>query len=66
MYLNIHPIERAFRVVLGLGLLSLAFVGPADPWYYLGLIPFVSGMLGWCLPYALFGFSTCPRDEAAR
>ena len=61
MKVNIHPIERAVRVVIGLGLVSLAFFGPANKWFLLGLVPVATGLLGWCPPYALFGISTCPR-----
>ncbi len=56
---NVHPIERAVRVVLGIGLTSLAFVGPANPWFFLGLIPLVTGLIGWCPPYSLLGVNTC-------
>lgn len=58
---NIHPTERVVRVVVGAGITSLAFWGPASYWFLLGLIPVVTGLLGWCLPYALFGISTCPQ-----
>ncbi len=58
---NVHPAERAARVLLGLGALSLAFVGPKTPWAYLGLVPLVTGLLGSCPAYTLFGISTCPR-----
>lgn len=57
---NIHPVERVARVLAGLGLTSLAFVGP-DKWFLLGLIPVVTGLLGWCPSYQLLGISTCPR-----
>jgi hypothetical protein len=56
---NIHPIERVFRVLLGAGLTSLAFWGPQNPWFLLGVVPVVTGLFGWCPPYALFGISTC-------
>ncbi|HTL11535.1 MAG TPA: DUF2892 domain-containing protein [Bdellovibrionota bacterium] len=58
---NIHPTERVVRVVAGAVLTSMAFLGPASPWFLLGLIPFVTGLVGWCPPYALFGFSTCAK-----
>lgn len=61
MKVNIHPIERVVRIVVGLGLVSLAFVGPQNPWFFLGVVPLVTGLVGWCPPYALLGFSTCPR-----
>lgn len=57
---NEHPVERVLRVILGLGVLSLVFVGPKTPWGYLGLVPVVTGLLGSCPLYTLFGFSTCP------
>ena len=61
MKTNIHPIERGARVAVGLGLAGLAFVGPANKWFLLGLIPVATGLLGWCPPYAMLGISTCPN-----
>jgi Inner membrane protein YgaP-like, transmembrane domain len=55
---NIGKIERIVRIVVGLGVLSLAFVGPHSPWAYLGVLPLLSGLIGWCPPYALLGIST--------
>lgn len=57
---NEHPAERGVRVLLGLGLLSLTFLGPKTPWGYLGLVPLATGLLGSCPLYTLFGLSTCP------
>ena len=56
---NEHTMERAIRVVLGLGILSLAFLGPRTPWGFLGIVPLVTGLLGSCPLYTLFGISTC-------
>jgi hypothetical protein len=55
---NIHPIERAIRVAVGAVVTSMAFVGPANRWFLLGLVLVVSGVLGWCLPYQLLGIDT--------
>ncbi len=57
---NEHPLERAVRVVLGLVVLSLVFVGPRTPWAFLGVVPLVTGLLGSCPLYTLLGISTCP------
>ena len=57
---NVHPWERVARVLLGLGLLALAFVGPKSPLGYLGLLPLVTGVIGTCPVYTLFGVSTHP------
>ncbi|MCS6837263.1 MAG: DUF2892 domain-containing protein [Bdellovibrionaceae bacterium] len=56
---NIHPIERGVRVVLGLILIALAFVGPQQPWFLLGVIPLLTGLIGWCPPYSILGINTC-------
>jgi len=56
---NIGTVERVIRIVAGIGVLALAFVGPRTPWAYLGIIPLATGLIGWCPPYALFGLSTC-------
>lgn len=56
---NIHTIERAVRVVVGLALVSMAFVGPANLWFLLGAIPLATGIVGWCPPYAMLGINTC-------
>lgn len=56
---NIHPIERVIRVSVGLILIALAFVGPKNPWFLLGFIPVLTGLIGWCPPYQLLGISTC-------
>lgn len=63
MQKNIHNIERAVRVGIGLILVSLAFVGPANLWFLLGLVPLVTGLIGWCPPYAMLGISTCKMQK---
>ena len=58
---NIHPYERIVRVVAGLALASLAFWGPSNPWFLLGLVPVATGLSGWCPPYSLLGINTCKK-----
>lgn len=57
---NEHPIERVLRIVLGLALITLFFVGPKTPWGLLGVVPLLTGLLGSCPLYSLLGLSTCP------
>jgi hypothetical protein len=61
MTINIHPIERKVRVVGGLFIASLAFWGPTNYWFLIGLVPVATGLMGWCPPYSLLGISTCPK-----
>ncbi len=56
---NVGNIERAIRIIVGLVLIALVFVGPQTPWGWVGIVPLVTGLLGWCPPYAIFGISTC-------
>ncbi|MGA9659869.1 MAG: DUF2892 domain-containing protein [Asticcacaulis sp.] len=51
--------DRIIRVVVGLGIISLAFIGPKTPWAYLGLLPLITGIIGFCPAYALLGIRTC-------
>lgn len=65
---NVGTIDRVLRTIVGLGLISIAFVGPQTPWGWLGLIPLATAVIGWCPPYALLGLSTCrvQPSKAAR
>jgi membrane-associated protease RseP (regulator of RpoE activity) len=62
MPINEGRLDRILRVIAGLGIISLAFVGPQTPWAWLGLVPLLTGLVGFCPAYALFGARTCkPR-----
>lgn len=58
--INEHPIERVLRVVLGLGLVAAAALGTIGVWGYIGVVPLVTGVIGNCPLYSVFGMSTCP------
>ena len=59
MVQNIGSVDRAIRLMAGIGLLSLVFVGPQTWWGLLGIVPLVTALFGWCPPYALLGIDTC-------
>ncbi len=56
---NEGPLDRALRVAVGLGLLSIVFVGPQTPWGWLGIVPLATGLLGSCPLYSVMGVTTC-------
>lgn len=60
MKTNEGKVDRIFRVIVGLGLISLVFVGPQTLWGLVGLVPLLTGVIGFCPLYKLFGFDTCP------
>lgn len=63
---NVCGIDRALRIIIGLGLLGLVFIGPQTAWGWLGLIPLATGLVGWCPLYNLFGMKPCIARPAAK
>lgn len=63
---NEHTIDRALRVVLGIALLSLVFFGPRTAWGLIGVVPLLTGAIGTCPLYTLFGFSTCKLGQGSK
>jgi hypothetical protein len=61
---NESSLDRGIRVAVGLALLSLTVLGPHTLWGLLGLVPLVTGAVGSCPLYALFGVSTCPASPS--
>jgi hypothetical protein len=58
---NVGSADRVLRIVVGLVLIALVFVGPKTPWGWIGLIPLITGLARTCPAYSLFGFSTGRR-----
>ena len=48
MKTNEGKIDRILRVVIGVVLLSLIFIGPQTIWGLVGLIPLLTGIVGFC------------------
>lgn len=61
---NVGGIDRILRIVAGLVLISLVFVGPQTPWGWIGIVPLFTGLIGWCPAYLPFGLSSCPRRQS--
>ena len=59
MKLNVGGIDRIARIIVGLVMLGLAATGSVGWWGWLGIVPLATGAIGWCPPYAIFGFNTC-------
>jgi len=66
---NVGKVDRVLRIIVGLILLSLVFVGPKTLWGLVGLVPLLTGLARFCPAYQLAGVSTCgscaePADKS--
>ena len=57
---NVGTVDRVVRVILGVALLAMVFVGPQTPWGWIGLVPLVTALIGFCPAYKILGLNTCP------
>ncbi|MGQ9365640.1 YgaP family membrane protein [Azospirillum sp. ST 5-10] len=64
---NVGGVDRALRAIVGLILIALVFVGPQTPWGWIGLVPLLTAVIGYCPAYTLLGVKTCSasRDKTA-
>lgn len=56
---NEGSIDRTLRILLGLALIAMVFIGPQTPWGWVGLVPLLTGLVGFCPLYRLVGINTC-------
>jgi len=61
---NVGGIDRIIRIIAGLFLISLVFVGDQIigqnvVWGWIGVVPLVTGIFRFCPAYLPFGFTTC-------
>lgn len=57
---NEGTLDRTLRVIAGLVLIALAATGTVGWWGYLGVVPLLTGAVGYCPVYSLLGIKTCP------
>ncbi|HSJ47266.1 MAG TPA: DUF2892 domain-containing protein [Gammaproteobacteria bacterium] len=55
---NMSSLDRGIRIVVGLVLIALVFVGPQTMWGWIGIIPLATALIGWCPAYSLIGIKT--------
>jgi len=60
---NEGTLDRVMRVIIGGALLSLVLIGPKSLWGLEGLVHLMTGILGFCLLYKVFGLNTCPLES---
>jgi hypothetical protein len=57
---NVGGIDRILRIVLGLALIGMTLAGFIGVWGWIGVVPLLTGAVGFCPLYPLIGFSSCP------
>ncbi len=65
MKINEGMLDRGVRVVVGIALIASAVMDVFAPWGYIGVVPLVTGLVGICPAYVLFGMSTCSTSKKA-
>jgi len=64
---NEGTIDRALRVLVGVALLAWFFLDQGTGfWHYaklIGIVPIITGLVGWCPLYTVLGLSTCPMKR---
>ena len=65
MTANVGGLDRTLRVVAGLALIGLAATGTVGMWGYIGVVPLLTALIGYCPAYSLVGLNTCPAKTTA-
>lgn len=63
MKTNVGSIDKILRIVVGLALVAAAATGYLGVWAWIGVVPLVTGLMGWCPAYSLLGMNTCPAKK---
>lgn len=58
---NVGSSDRVLRIILGLVLIAMVFVGPQTPWGWVGLVPLLTGLMRTCPLYSLFGWNSSAK-----
>lgn len=56
---NTGAADRAIRLIIGLALIGLTLAGMIGAWGWLGVVPLLTAVIGWCPAYKIIGVSTC-------
>ncbi len=59
MKCNVGGMDRALRIIVGLMLIGLAYTETVGNWGYIGVVPLLTGVFGFCGAYTLFGLNSC-------
>ena len=55
---NIGTVDRALRIALGLGLIVASLFGLIGLWGWIGVVPVLTALVGFCPLYRIIKFSS--------
>ena len=58
MKLNMGGIDRALRAIVGIALIALAATGRIGVWGWIGVVPLLTAVVGFCPLYTMLGINT--------
>ncbi len=61
---NMGGLDRILRIIVGLAAIASAVFSGHElaMWGYIGVVPLVTGLIGWCPAYLPFGIKTCKSE----
>lgn len=63
MKCNEGGIDRGLRVVAGLALIGLTVTETIGAWGWIGVVPLLTGIVGFCPAYTILGMNTCSTEK---
>ena len=65
MKTNVGGIDKILRIAVGIALIAMAYMNVVGVWGYIGVVPLLTGLIGWCPVYPLLGISSCPLKKSS-
>lgn len=64
MKTNVGMGDKSLRIIVGIVLIALAAIkGGVWMWGYIGIVPLLTGLFGFCPAYTILGLSTKGKAE---
>ena len=60
---NVGTVDKIVRIIIGIALISIVFVGPQTPWGWVGIVPIATALFSFCPLYAILGIKTCKIQQ---
>jgi hypothetical protein len=60
---NVGGLDKMARILVGVCLIAATVAGFLPVWGYIGIVPLVTGLVGWCPLYRIVGLNSCPMKQ---